>query len=41
MEKVRDYIRRRAEVEGRRITERQLDDLTQSLLEYCEEILEG
>ena len=39
--RVRAYVRRRAEVEGRRFTERQVEDLTDGLLECCEEILEG
>ncbi len=40
-EKVRAYVRRRAEIEGKRLTERQVDELTKSLLDYRREIVEG
>ncbi|NIM45223.1 MAG: hypothetical protein GTO54_06255, partial [Nitrososphaeria archaeon] len=36
-EKVRAYVRRRAEIEGKRLTERQVDELTKSLLDYRRE----
>ena len=40
-EKVRAYIGRRAGIEGRKLTERQVGELTENLLEYHREILEG
>lgn len=40
-EKVRAYIVRRAEIEGRKLTERQVGELTDNLLEYYREILKG
>jgi len=39
--KVRAYVRRRAEVEGRELTEGQVEELTENLLDYHREILEG
>jgi len=40
-EKVRSYLVRKAEIEGRRLTEEQLDELTECLLKYHDDILEG
>ncbi len=38
---IREYLKKRAMQEGKRITEEQLDELTADLLEYHRRILEG
>jgi len=40
-EKVRSYLVRKAEIEGKRLTDEQLDEFTECLLKYHEDILEG
>jgi len=40
-EKVRSYLMRKAEIEGRRLTEEQFDELTECLLKYRDDMLEG
>ena len=38
---IRAYVIRRAEIEGKRLTERQIDDMTENLLDYHRQIIEG
>jgi hypothetical protein len=40
-QKIKSYIKGRAEGEDRKITEKQLDDLSQNLLQYYKELLKG
>lgn len=40
-QRIRRYIRKRAEREGRKMTRKRLDWLTKEILEYHKEILEG
>jgi hypothetical protein len=38
---IRQYVEERAEREGKRFTKERLDELTEDLLKYHEELLEG
>jgi len=40
-EKIREYLIRKAEIEGKRLTNEQLDELTECLLKYHKDIVEG
>ena len=40
-EKIKSYVKRKAEIEGKQLTEKQIAELTDSLLEYHKGILQG